>query len=90
MDKKSGNKEEKAKELIARLNRLSSWPLPTSFILIIGVGYFFTFYDISDIGFAMPAIDQQFHLGSSLSLFHCAFSRAHRICNRFLCSWYHI
>ncbi|MUN29555.1 MFS transporter [Sulfuracidifex metallicus] len=69
MDKKSGNKEEKAKELIARLNRLSSWPLPTSFILIIGVGYFFTFYDISDIGFAMPAIDQQFHLGSSLSLF---------------------
>ncbi|WP_218185036.1 MFS transporter [Sulfuracidifex tepidarius] len=69
MDKKSGNEEDKAKELIARLNRLGVWPLPTSFILIIGVGYFFTFYDIADIGFAMPAIDQQFNLGQSLSLF---------------------
>ncbi len=69
MDKNSSSREEKAKELIARLNRLTTWPLPFSFIAIIGVGYFFTFYDISDIGFAMPAIDQQFNLGSSLSLF---------------------
>ncbi len=30
---------------------------------------FFTFYDISDIGFAMPAISTQFHIGASTSLF---------------------
>jgi MFS family permease len=33
------------------------------------LGYFFTFYDISNIGFAMPAINEQFHLSNSTSLF---------------------
>ncbi len=58
-------------KVIARINRIPTWSLPNSFLLIIGIGYFFTFYDISDIGFAMPAIDVQFHIpsGSFLSLF---------------------
>lgn len=45
------------------------WSLPWSHLAIIGLGYFFTFYDITDIGFAMPAIDDQFHLSGSESLF---------------------
>ena len=33
------------------------------------MGYFFTFYDIADIGFAMPAIATQFNLTGNESLF---------------------
>ncbi|SMD30499.1 MFS transporter [Picrophilus oshimae] len=61
--------ENNVENIIARANRIPVWSLPYSFLAIIGVGYFFTFYDISDIGLAMPAIDAQFHLGSSTSLF---------------------
>lgn len=56
-------------EIIARANRIPVWSLPTAFLAIIGLGYFFTFYDISDIGLAMPAIATQFHIGASTSLF---------------------
>ncbi|MCC7400399.1 MAG: MFS transporter [Chitinophagaceae bacterium] len=56
-------------QLIARLNRIPVWSLPKSYLAIIGLGYFFTFYDISNIGFAMPAINEQFRLSNSTSLF---------------------
>jgi putative MFS transporter len=36
------------------------WTLPGVYLLIIGVCYFFTFFDIADIGYAMPAISKQF------------------------------
>ncbi|HLH86371.1 MAG TPA: MFS transporter, partial [Thermoplasmataceae archaeon] len=60
---------QEVKEIIARTNRIPVWSLPTYFLVIIGLGYFFTFYDISDIGLAMPAIGVQFNLGSSTELF---------------------
>jgi MFS family permease len=59
----------KGKEILDRMDRLPIWAFPTSFIAIIGLGYFFTFFDISNIGFAMPAIALQFHLTGSESLF---------------------
>jgi len=61
--------EDQVKDIIARANRIPVWSLPTAFLAIIGIGYFFTFYDISDIGLAMPAIAKQFDIGTSLSLF---------------------
>lgn len=61
--------DKKSSELIARLNRIPVWALPGRFLGVIGLGYFFTFYDISNIGFAMPAINEQFHLSNSTSLF---------------------
>lgn len=61
--------EDRMKNVVARMQRFEKWPLPVSFLAIIGLGYFFTFYDISDIGFAMPAIGPQFHLTGSESLF---------------------
>lgn len=61
--------QQKGAALLARLNRIPVWALPKSFLVIIGLGYFFTFYDISNIGFAMPAINEQFHLSNSTSLF---------------------
>jgi MFS family permease len=60
---------ERGTTILARLNRIPVWSLPRRYLLIIGIGYFFTFYDITDIGFAMPAIDKQFGLSGSLSLF---------------------
>jgi MFS family permease len=51
------------------MDRIPIWAFPASFIAIIGLGYFFTFYDISNIGFAMPSIAVQFHLTGSESLF---------------------
>ena len=51
------------------MDRIPIWAFPTSLILIIGSGYFFTFFDITDIGFAMPAIAEQFQLTGSETLF---------------------
>lgn len=58
-----------AVDVLARLNRIPVWALPRYYLVIIGLGYFFTFYDITDIGFAMPAIGRQFDLSSSAGLF---------------------
>lgn len=58
-----------AQGILARLDRIPVWTLPGSYLVIIGIGYFFTFFDITDIGFTMPAIAQQFQLTGSESLF---------------------
>ncbi len=63
------DKDFEAKSVIARMQRIDKWPLPASFLAIVALGYFFTFYDVTDIGFAMPAIAPQFHLTGSESLF---------------------
>ncbi len=36
---------------------------------IVGTGYFFTFYDITDTGFAIPQVQTQFHLSGNESTF---------------------
>jgi MFS transporter, putative metabolite:H+ symporter len=38
-----------SRQLMARLDRLQSWSLSPSFLVIIGLGFLFTFYDIFDI-----------------------------------------
>lgn len=60
---------ERARLLLARQDRIPVWSLPGRYLVIIGVGYFFTFFDIADIGYGMPAIDKQFHLSSSEATF---------------------
>jgi hypothetical protein len=59
----------RAADVLARQDRIPVWALPRSYLVIIGAGYFFTFYDIADIGYGMPAIAQQFHLSSSEGTF---------------------
>ncbi|WP_435260573.1 MFS transporter [Streptomyces sp. 1222.5] len=56
-------------KILARLDRIPVWALPTRYLVIIGLGYFFTFFDIANIGVAMPAISKQFHLSDNESLF---------------------
>ena len=48
-----------------RMDRLPGWPLPRFDLLVLGLAYFFVFYDITDIGFGLPAIVKQFSLSSN-------------------------
>jgi putative MFS transporter len=56
-------------QILARQDRIDAWALPWSCLAIVGSGYFFTFYDITDIGFAMPQIQTQFHLSDNETTF---------------------
>lgn len=56
-------------EVLARLDRIPEWSLPYSYLAIVGLGYFFVFYDITDIGFGLPAIAVQMHLTGDEGLF---------------------
>jgi putative MFS transporter len=58
-----------AADLLARQDRIDVWALPWHYLAIIGTGYFFTFYDIADIGFALPQIQTQFGLTGNESTF---------------------
>src|SRR5579875_242501 len=61
--------ERDAALILARQDRIQVWALPWRYLAIIGTGYFFTFYDITDIGFAIPQIQPQFHLSGNESTF---------------------
>jgi len=51
--------------LLDRMDRLPGWPLSRFALVVLGLAYFFVFYDITDIGFGMPAIVKQFHLSTN-------------------------
>lgn len=46
--------------LLARLNRIPVWPYPRSVLAIVGAGFFFAYFDIVTIGFALPVISKEF------------------------------
>ena len=60
---------DRGSELLARLDRIPIWALPRTYLAIIGLGYFFVFFDIADIGYALPAITDQFGLTGSEGVF---------------------
>jgi len=47
---------------LSRLDRLPVWPYERRLLWIVGAGYFFAFFDIVTISFALPVIAQQFHV----------------------------
>ena len=47
---------------LARLDRIPVWPYERRLLWIVGAGYFFAFFDIVTISFALPVIAQQFHV----------------------------
>ncbi|MDF1653706.1 MAG: MFS transporter [Coxiellaceae bacterium] len=49
-------------EILARLDRLPVWPYSYWLLLIIGIGFFFSFFDIVTIGIALPVFTKQFHV----------------------------
>ena len=55
----------RGRALLGRMDRLPGWPLPRFDLFVLGLAYFFVFYDITDIGFGLPAIVKQFHLSAN-------------------------
>ena len=43
---------------LARLDRIPVWPYERKLLWILGAGYFFAFFDIVTIAFALPVIAQ--------------------------------
>ena len=56
-------------DLLARLDRIPIWALPQRYLAIIGLGYFFVFFDIANIGYALPAISDEYGLTKSEGAF---------------------
>ena len=46
--------------MLARLDRIPVWPYPRSVLAIVGAGFFFAYFDIVTIGFALPVISKEF------------------------------
>jgi putative MFS transporter len=46
---------------LARLDRIPVWPYEKRLLWVVGAGYFFAFFDIVTISFALPVIAKQFH-----------------------------
>ena len=61
----SANPEDAAHTAVARLDRLTVWPYPWWVLGTVGLGYFFAFFDITNIGFALPAIAKSLHAGNA-------------------------
>src|SRR3954463_16763909 len=51
--------------LLARPDRLPLWPYPRRLLWVVGVGYFFAFFDAVNVGFALPVIDRQFDISQA-------------------------
>ena len=63
----SGTSDEAAqgRALLDRMDRLPGWPLSPFALVVLGPGVLLVFYDITDIGFGLPAIVTQFHLSTT-------------------------
>ncbi len=54
------NAIKRGREIIARLDRIPIWPYPKHVMLTVGIGFFFSFYDILTIGLSLPSIEKAF------------------------------
>jgi putative MFS transporter len=50
--------------IIERLDAIGVWPYPRRVLIALGAAYFFAFYDIVNIGDALPVIAKQFEISS--------------------------
>lgn len=53
-----------ARALVDRLDRLPIWPYSYALLVLIGAGFFFSFFDITAVGLALPVFSQQFHISA--------------------------
>jgi putative MFS transporter len=47
---------------LARLDRIPVWPYERKLLWVVGAGYFFAFFDIVTISYALPVVAKQFHV----------------------------
>ncbi len=53
------------KNISSRIDRLPVWPYPWLVLIVIGASFFFAFFDIVTIGFALPVIIKHFDVTAS-------------------------
>ena len=51
---------------IARLDAITRWPYPRRVLAIVGSAWFFAYFDIVNIGYALPTITEQFGTRASV------------------------
>ncbi len=51
--------------VVDRLDAIGLWPYRRRVLLVVGAAYFFAFFDIVNIGAALPVIEQQFDISST-------------------------
>ena len=61
-------------DLTARLDRLTVWPYLNVVIWVIGVGYFISFFDITNVAFGLPVFGKLFHLTAAQEAYPISFS----------------
>lgn len=49
-------------ELTARLDQLKVWPYSNAVLWFVGMGYFMSFFDITNVAFGLPVFSKLFHL----------------------------
>ncbi|MCX6385836.1 MAG: MFS transporter [Solirubrobacterales bacterium] len=51
--------------VVDRLDAIGLWPYRRRVLLVVGAAYFFAFFDVVNIGAALPVIEQQFDISST-------------------------
>ena len=51
---------------LSRLERIPIWPHGYRLLIVLGLGYFFAFFDITNIAYGIPVITKQFHVSANL------------------------
>lgn len=54
--------EQRDAELNARIDRLPGWGLSPAVFVVVGLSYFFAFYEISAISYTLPTLTERFNL----------------------------
>ena len=49
-------------QILNRFDRIPVWPFSNRVLVVVGFGFFFAFFDIVTIGFALPVLIKQFHV----------------------------
>ncbi|OGT30155.1 MAG: hypothetical protein A3E87_10620 [Gammaproteobacteria bacterium RIFCSPHIGHO2_12_FULL_35_23] len=60
--------DDKALDLLNRLDRIPVWPYSYWILITVGAGFFFAFFDIITIGLALPVLSKQFQISTETAL----------------------
>lgn len=52
-------------QVLARLDALTTWPYRPQLLIAVGAAWFFAFFDIVNVGYALPVISDQFGISST-------------------------
>lgn len=72
---------------LERLDRLGAWPYPPRVLAVIGTAYFFGFFDVANIGAALPSIKAHFHITTDTASFAITASLLGYVVGAFADAW---